>query len=64
MQLIYRGIDYQSPSLPKQSSNISRTAVQAKYRGVTYYIYPSTVVCQQSLVAYRYRGIDYMKKYC
>lgn len=64
MQLIYRGINYQSSSWQRPSLSISRTATKAKYRGATYYIYPSTVVCQPSLVAYKYRCIDYIKKYC
>ena len=35
-----------------------------KYRGVSYSICPKNAVLKQSLVACKYRGIDYIKKYC
>ena len=59
MQLIYRGVNYLPQPRQRQYSDFSTTT--GKYRGITYCISPVTVASHQSLVAYKYRGVDYIK---
>ena len=61
MQLIYRGINYQPQFFPSQ---MHASRIAGKYRGVSYYICPKNPVPEQSLSFYKYRGIDYIKRYC
>ena len=61
-QLIYRGINYQPQFSP--SKNLHTSAVAGKYRGVSYYIRPKNAVLEQSLAVCKYRGIDYIKRFC
>ena len=60
MELIYRGINYRRP-LGRKNLDVG---IDVKYRGVAYRISPTTLTLQQSLVSYKYRGVDYMKRYC
>lgn len=62
MQLTYRGTNYQRQFLQSQNARIS--TMTGRYRGVTYYISSTTLVSHQSLAAYKYRGVDYIKVYC
>ena len=59
MQLTYRGANYQLKSWHGRNADILATV--GKYRGKTYYISSAALVSHQSLVAYRYRGVDYIK---
>ena len=61
MQLTYRGNKYQLQSLSKDNLK-NFTDVIAKYRGTNYYILPTTIECDRALIAYKYRGIDYIKE--
>ena len=60
MQLTYRGANYQHNSF--QSRNKDTLAIAGKYRGVTYYISSAAFVSRQPLVAYKYRGVNYIKE--
>ena len=61
MESIYRGINARRQSVRRQHSGIG---IDVKYRGVAYRISPTTLTLQQSLVSYKYRGVDYTKRYC
>ncbi len=61
MKLIYRGINYRRLPVDRESSDA--LGIDVKYRGVVYRISPTALTLQQSLVAYKYRGVDYTKRY-
>ena len=61
MQLTYRGNKYQLQSLSKDNLK-NFTGVIAKYRGTNYYVLSTTIECDRALIAYKYRGIDYIKE--
>lgn len=60
MQLTYRGANYQHKPLHSRNADLDLATV-GKYRGATFYISSAALVSHQSLVAYRYRGVNYTK---
>lgn len=60
MELIYRGVNYQRP-LGRENSDVE---IDIKCRGVAYRLSPTSRTFQKSLVSYKYRGVDYTKRYC
>ena len=62
MKLTYRGANYQHQSFP--SLNADTSAMAGKYRGVNCCISSAVLVSRQSLIAYKYRGVDYLKRHC
>ncbi|MDJ0594211.1 MAG: DUF4278 domain-containing protein [Pleurocapsa sp. MO_226.B13] len=57
MQLTYRGITYQASNLSLPNSS-ARTG---KYRGQTVNINSTVRLSRKTLVAFKYRGVDYIQ---
>lgn len=58
MQLTYRGMAYQSPAISVELLS-SQTG---KYRGQTFQMSSTVLVLRQSIVAFKYRGVDYIQR--
>lgn len=60
MQLVYRGISYQTTTT---DSTTSKQAIDGKYRGISYQISKHKVenVAIKGIHVLKYRGIDYIK---
>lgn len=60
MQLIYRGISYQTTAT---DSATSKQAIDGKYRGISYQIPTHKIenIATKSIHVLKYRGIDYIK---
>lgn len=59
MQLVYRGISYQTTVTDSATSKV----IDGKYRGISYQIRKHKVenVATKSIHVLKYRGIDYIK---
>lgn len=60
MKLIYRGLNYRRPLGRKNLDNLE---TEVKYRGVAVRLASKTPIFRQSLVLYKYRGVNYLKRY-